>query len=99
MVGIHDGVVVRIDGVQPANMAVYGVESAVGRTAYILAQVNPDAPGRQVKAVPVDQHGVAVAGVATEYEWVEVTFWVERQEPVEDGDDDPPDGSDQHLER
>lgn len=79
VVGVGDGLSVRIEAVEPSEMTVYGIESAVARTAYIMAQVDPAAPSERVRAVPVDDRGVTVAGVATQAEWVEVFFTIERR--------------------
>lgn len=78
VVGADEGVTVRIASVEPREMIVFGVESAVARTVYIMAQVDPAAPSSRVRAVPVDQHGAVVAGVAAQQEWVQVVFTVER---------------------
>lgn len=78
VLGTGEGVSVRIEGVEPAEMIVYGVESAISRTAYIMAQVDPASPSDRVRAIPVDQQGTAVAGVAPLHEWVKVNFTVEK---------------------
>ncbi len=93
VVGVPDGSVVRIVDVEPDEMAVYGVGSAVARTAFVLAQVNPAAPEREARVVPVDEDGVTIAGVATEYDWVDVTFRIERQPSGEEREPGPPDES------
>lgn len=110
VVGVSDGIAVRIDGVEPPEMMVYGIESAVVRTAYIMAQVDPALPTRRARAVPVDERGVSVAGVATEVEWVEVLFSIEPLtgpstepsiepgSPAEEGAVDPPDAMIDELE-
>ena len=85
VVGVSDGTAVQVDRVEPSEMAIYGIESAVVRTAYIMAQIDASSPSRLARAVPVDERGVTVAGVATQQEWVEVFFTIEQRPSAQEG--------------
>jgi len=78
VLGGESGALVRVEEVRPAEMSVYGVESLVEKTAFVLAVVDLSAGAQRARAVPVDAEGIPVPGVAAEREWVDVIVRIEK---------------------
>lgn len=79
ILGGEGGALVRVGEVRPAEMSVYGVESRVARTAFVLAVVDLSSGSGKARAVPVDAEGIPVPGVVTEQEWVDVVVWIDEE--------------------
>jgi len=86
VVGAPAGWSVRIVEAVPGALEVYGAKSQVDKVAYVLAQAPHQRGGAgaltvRVPAVPVDESGRPVEGVATSAQSVLVTYVIEQVAP------------------